>query len=700
MMMIQPLLNSTAMKKSIILISALSTFAIFGCEKEVATPTNVTTKNIQILTSVDDNVTKATWVDGEGFQWESTADEAQFMLGVIDDTNATTSNSTAVSVGGDKSATVTVAAPASFEAAYLFYPYSKLYNPDANSAIAAAWFNLDNNQTQSVAGAMESMLGKVVMSSKTAITASGENYTATMTCHTALARFLIFSSSGSAKSVQSVSIERLDGGNVWGQMHIIRHKNGTTTTEWSGVGTSTNKVTLGTAMSLSGITSKDQTKGIYMGLRPGTYAGYCYTVKMTDDTEYQFYSGSNKTFSEGTIHNIYLNLDKATSVIPSLSKTYLTNIDSAGETIPSAATLSLTINGTPSSDVPADMTAYGLSLTCTGGATATVTNAAGNVQIVFPENPLGTTRDYTLTASWMGEESSITFTQDASLGGATQTYTYTFDGWQAGANQSFVRNISAEGSDESNWFILLNGIVDDLTGLYPDDPWDVVRYGFELTPSELTSLKDFVKLDFEKNGTQMRIWIKGFNANTTGSARVFDKYFKESSGSPRADYVHVQFTQAKNYAPGANMWPDLTVDYSGSYYGPGWAATEFPSVTAGASNSSYQFTIPTACTERWQCQLKLATNLPALSSGKTYDFSATVEASQIPGAFRIQFGAAGLGFPVDNDYTLDGVDTPKVLSKQFTDSSIANATLIFDFGYAPAGTTVTITNIVIAEHVD
>lgn len=416
-----------AMKKSIIIFGAFAAL-LAGCVKEASVSNDSTApamQEIKIVATVDNSDVKATWVDGEGLQWNSSADADQFQLGIIDATAYAMNTSSAVAVGGDKRATVTVTAPATFDAAYLFYPRGSAYNQEANDNLTGAWFNLSQNQTQAAAGTLESLTGKVVMSSTSAITAYGDTYGATMTCHTALARFLVFSSTGNSKSVKEISIDRHDGGNVWGQMHILHFKNGSTTEEWSGVGTSTNKVTLGTALSLSGITAKADAQGIYLGLKPGTYEGVTYTVKMTDDTEYIFFSSANKDFVAGTIHNIYLNLDKATLVEPSLTKDYSTEIDKDGETIASAATLALEINGVASANVAADLTTYGVSLTCTGGATASVTNAAGNVQIIFPANATGSPKDYTLTASWSGHESSITFTQAAGSGGGAPTYTYT-----------------------------------------------------------------------------------------------------------------------------------------------------------------------------------------------------------------------------------------------------------------------------------
>ena len=56
----------------------------------------------------------------------------------------------------------------------------------------------------------------------------------------------------------------------------------------------------------------------------------------------------------------------------------------------------------------------------------------------------------------------------------------------------------------------------------------------------------------------------------------------------------------------------------------------------------------------------------------------------------------GIGYPVDDDVNVSA-GTSYNFSKDFTGFALVNATLIFDFGFAPANTDVSITNISIAE---
>lgn len=153
---------------------------------------------------------------------------------------------------------------------------------------------------------------------------------------------------------------------------------------------------------------------------------------------YLEYNGTRST------NYITVNQDGAAVVVtPTLSKVYLTEISEAGETITAAATLSLDINGTPSADVLSDMATYSVTLTC-GTATATVTNAAGNVQIVFPANATASTKDYTLTANGT-TSSSITFTQAAGAGGGPE---FSFSiGWADRADKAaFGFGFNSEGA--------------------------------------------------------------------------------------------------------------------------------------------------------------------------------------------------------------------------------------------------------------
>ena len=364
-------------------------------------------------------------------------------------------------------------------------------------------------------------------------------------------------------------------------------------------------------------------------------------------------------------------------------------IPSAGGNV--TATIDLTIDGTPAT--ASEFASYSSLISLNAESPAGVTRADHTLTISAGANPTTSPRTFRITATTGENSTYIDVEQDASDGSIVQTYTYGFDGWQSGANQTFTREYDADEYNKTDWMILISDPIDDLTGSYPEDMWDLVKYGFNLSDAELLELKAFVKLHFEVVGAVTRIWFDGFYANTTGSTRVFDKYFLTSD--TRENFVHVTFRQAKNYSLGENMWPDLSIVTSNSYYGPGGDAQSFPSVTKGAGNSSYSFTIPTACSDRWQCKFKLETDLPALSTTKTYNISLTINCSNT-NSVRVQFGKAGLGFPADEDIIVTA-SKDYAYSKTFTGVALSEATLLFDFGYAPAETDVYISDISISE---
>ena len=391
-------------------------------------------------------------------------------------------------------------------------------------------------------------------------------------------------------------------------------------------------------------------------------------------------------FKTLTIHVIQQGTVDLTPVISNLSAP---TIPAAGGSV--TATLDLKVSGVDATESQFADYVSRVTLTATNGS---VSRDGHTLTISAGPNPRTETREITVTAATKTASDEVIVTQEASASAITQTFSYGFSGWQAGTT-NFSRSAGSAETSTPDWMLVLTNLRDDTTGDVPEDGWEVIKYGFQLTDSELTDLKTFVKLSFELAAGESKIWFQGFHAND-GAKRTFDKWFKTSDLS--SDYVHVTFTQAKYFAPGENYWPTLSVNYGDSYYGPGWVATPFPSVVEGASNSSYSFTIPTACSERWQCQFKLTTDLPTLDAGKTYDFSASIQCSN-PNTVHIQLMTAGIGYPVDDDFVLSDADA-HVFSKQFTGFALVNSTLIFDFGYAPSDTDVIISDIVIKEHVD
>ncbi len=584
--------------KKINLIFAALLLAFISCNKEID---NNSTKTLTFKVAQSELASKATWVDGQGFNWVATADAEEFGIG----TNEGLAHSSTMALSG-KDATLTATVPAAATQFFVFYPYSESRNQVCNTSIADMWFDIDANQTQAIAGTMEDMNGKMVFSSTTAGTVGTDDYTAQMSAWTSLARFIVYSSAATDETVESVSLTAAaikDGTSVPalnGQLHLTLNFGGGSGAGYI-AGTLTSKVTLGTAFSLSGVTSREQSEGIYMGILPATLSGYTYAVTTSKGT-YTFVSTNDKAFAAGTVNNIYLDLEKATTkpgassggtdvltfsyqnngpfalakdgssiaytgaivslvlngvditdaakansaawdlaydswltpsyenttnfqvkvmasknmtadarqgkiyivydgvqsenyitvnqdpgpcneVVPTLTKLYTTNISKDGETIAQAATLSLTVNGSPSTDVAADVATYGVTLTC-GAATATVTDAAGHVQIVFPANSTTDEKEYTLKAKFESNESTVTFTQAAGTGGGSSSpvYSYTFNniiGWTDGTILSY----GAPWDPNGNFWNLKNVQIDGVDIDYSGDTviTAVLEYVFQIT---------------------------------------------------------------------------------------------------------------------------------------------------------------------------------------------------------------------------
>ena len=378
-------------------------------------------------------------------------------------------------------------------------------------------------------------------------------------------------------------------------------------------------------------------------------------------------------------------------IVPQIGNLSATTIPADGGSV--TATLNLTIDGAAATEEQFNEFVSDVTLTAENGS---VSRDGHTLTISSGLNPKTEPRTITVTAAANGGSSSVQVVQAASASALSRTFSYGFSAWQNGT-KTFTRSYgSADAVSAPDWMIVLTDLKDDLTGQVPTaaDTKDLLKYGFQLTDAEYEAMAAFVVLDVEYGAGETKIWYRGVTANA-GAARTFDKWWKTSDLS--TDFVHVTISQAKAPAPaGTNMWPDLTVDYSGSYYNPGWAGEQaFPAITAGASNSSYAFTIPTATNDRWQCQFVLQTDLPQLNASKNYIFKASVTCTKDVNV-RFQLMTPGVGYPVDEDVPITaGVE--KLFTKEFTGYALVNAKLLLDFGWTQGDNQVLVKDIVIAE---
>ncbi len=248
---------------------------------------------------------KATWKDGEGLQWDD-ADATK--LGLVDNKGGINA-STDLNIASDGTAVFTGEVGA--EATKFLATYPKT-GAGANDGCSTIYFSVASAQAQAAAGKMESADGKVLLvgSAPIELSSSVSEYSASMRMISSLARFLVYSSEGKTDKVKSVSVD--SDAPIGGTRVAIVNWTNEGNYEFNGGEVTKNvKVSLTEPFDLSGITSKDDTKGIYMGLIPATSASTTYTVT-TDKGAYTFTPSSSVEFKAGTLHNIALNLDKGT----------------------------------------------------------------------------------------------------------------------------------------------------------------------------------------------------------------------------------------------------------------------------------------------------------------------------------------------------------------------------------------------------
>lgn len=256
-----------------------------------------TTKELTFTTDATTADSRVVFVDGEGLAWEN-EDLTNMAVCYNKDEAWSHTRSTSGAINeGVASFTATVDAASVY--AYCYYPYAE------NGATTATFaYEFAAEQSQSEAGTTTAL-----RLASDVINIEGEvaNVTAQFRNVGSLLRFFIYDAE-SEESVQSVGLK------------AMAPVAGTYTydlAEQSGVvgGTTSNEVTvtLGTALSLDGITDATKAKSVFMPIVPATSEGATYVVS-TDQNIYEFVSQSTHAWAEGAVTEIKLNLAKATTV--------------------------------------------------------------------------------------------------------------------------------------------------------------------------------------------------------------------------------------------------------------------------------------------------------------------------------------------------------------------------------------------------
>ncbi len=259
--------------------------------------------------------TKATFADGAGMSWEET-DYSLFRMvaGTGISVNEAATVTTAKSVSIDEKGVATFAfdaAPAEGSRVSFFY------GPGTNLE-----YTFNPSQTQTVLGKIDAanLCFKAVDVAVTEASAAPA-----MQMVGSVQRFLIYSSTGkyAEEKIEAIKINSsnenitgLIGYNGLGQPRMNPGADYTAaeteTIIWSGSKSATVKIANPVAIES---TDKESTlrKGIYISLPAGSISSYTYQIT-TDVAEYILTSTNAKTYENGTVSNVFINLENASVV--------------------------------------------------------------------------------------------------------------------------------------------------------------------------------------------------------------------------------------------------------------------------------------------------------------------------------------------------------------------------------------------------
>ena len=547
------------------------------------------TANVELEESGSTAATRANWVDGKGLQWDA-ADATK--LGLIDDKGSVNA-STDMTISTDGTAVFT--GEVNSEATKFLASYPKV-NAGVNDGCSTIYFNIASAQTQAAAGAMESADGKVAMVGMAPIALSSvTEYSASMRMISSIARFLIYSTEGKTDKVKSVSVtsdQTISGARV----AIVNWSNSGNYEFNGGEVSKTATVTLSETFDLSGITSKNNTKGIYLGLIPATSTATTYTVT-TDKGAYTFTPSSDVEFKAGTIHNIPLNLDKGTFASTEndvIFSTQVTGNQTASQNVDAQAhTLLLGVTTATCGGEAVTMSSEDCKPVVVGdeGAdlswiTADWENTSNyNFRITIAKNNTTSERAAKVYMEYKGIRSKnwINVHQDAGTGesenpdsgdgedsgdsgsgdsGETGTHTFSYTLFNNAADKSTGTGFGSAAGSVGDWYRFENVTIDGKTYTAGTEMEtlatselgkEMLNYAFSFLELESTDvqvpgtdplttveeMKQFVTLQTWGSGAAIYVRIV-LTQNTTGARRTFKIQTKDGSGTVLSTIVYFQ----------------------------------------------------------------------------------------------------------------------------------------------------------------
>lgn len=194
--------------------------------------------------------------------------------------------------------------------------------------------------------------------------------------------------------------------------------------------------------------------------------------------------------------------------------------------------------------------------------------------------------------------------------------------------------------------------------------------------------------DFGGNPANTAVTIKSITLKDA----AFDDGTVLPSDEPEAT-PSVDWREADNLLAGADF---SDISY---YYAPGWAQIANPETKV--DGGAYTLTLPEATSDQWQCQFTFHNTGVKIDPAKKYDFRVILNSTN---AFN---GATIKLTQEDNDNTYLTADRHEIkaayedLVFEFVGMSaegIDNLKIVYDFAGAPAGTEITVKDMLLQEH--
>ena len=150
---------------------------------------------------------------------------------------------------------------------------------------------------------------------------------------------------------------------------------------------------------------------------------------------------------------------------------------------------------------------------------------------------------------------------------------------------------------------------------------------------------------------------------------------------------------------GTNLWLSMEVEEMFYYYAPGWNQIDNPETTV--DGNSLTVVLPEATSEQWQAQVAFRTDISS-QAGKKYDFYCVVNSTQDLPGMTIKLTKTGddNSFYFADKHVITAYEDYVYVVEGMDGIDMEKISLFFDFGGNPAGTEVTISDIVFREHVE